>query len=48
MSGHKKRAPQLFIKLNLEWLYRIVKEPKRFKRFYDSNIKFMFEIKKYK
>lgn len=48
ISGHKKRAPKIFIKLNLEWLYRILKEPKRIKRFYDSNIKFMFKVKKYK
>ncbi|MBQ6494998.1 MAG: WecB/TagA/CpsF family glycosyltransferase [Bacilli bacterium] len=48
ISGHKKRAPKLFIKLNLEWLYRIIKEPKRLKRFYDSNVKFLFKVKKYK
>lgn len=48
MSGHKKRAPQIFIRLNLEWLYRIAKEPRRIKRFKDSNIKFMFKIRKYK
>lgn len=48
MSGMKKRAPKIFIKLNLEWLYRIVKEPKRFKRFYNSNVKFILEIRKYK
>ena len=48
ISGYKKRAPQIFIKLNLEWLYRILKEPKRIKRFYDSNVKFLFKIKKYK
>lgn len=48
MSGLKKRAPSIFIKLNLEWLYRIMKEPKRLKRFYDSNIKFLFSVKKYK
>lgn len=46
ISGYKKRAPKIFIKLNLEWLYRIVKEPKRLKRFYDSNVKFMFKVKK--
>ena len=46
ISGHKKRAPKLFIKLNLEWLYRILKEPKRIKRFYDSNVKFLFKVKK--
>lgn len=48
ISGHKKRAPKIFIKLNLEWLYRIIKEPKRLKRFYDSNVKFLFRVKKYR
>ncbi|MEG1648058.1 MAG: WecB/TagA/CpsF family glycosyltransferase [Bacilli bacterium] len=46
LSGMKKRAPKLFIKLNLEWLYRIMKEPKRIKRFWNSNVKFMFKVKK--
>lgn len=41
LSGHKKRAPKIFIKLNLEWLYRICSEPKRFKRFFQNNIAFM-------
>ena len=48
ISGHKKRAPKIYIKLNLEWLYRIMKEPSRLKRFYDSNIKFLFKVRKYK
>lgn len=48
ISGTKKRAPKLFIKLNLEWLYRIVTEPKRLKRFYNNNIKFMLRIRKEK
>lgn len=48
ISGQKKRASKLFIKLNLEWLYRIVCEPKRIKRFYESNIKFIFKVKKMK
>lgn len=46
LSGTKKRAPKIFIKLNLEWLYRIVTEPKRLKRFWNNNIKFLFKIKK--
>ncbi len=29
LAGKTKRAPELFIKLNLEWLYRLIKEPKR-------------------
>lgn len=45
LSGYKKRAPKIFIKLNIEWLYRIIKEPKRLKRFWNNNIKFLFKIK---
>ncbi|MDK6863355.1 WecB/TagA/CpsF family glycosyltransferase [Nosocomiicoccus ampullae] len=37
-----KRAPDIWIKLNLEWLYRMIKQPERIKR----NIKvFSFMIK---
>ncbi|MDD2509552.1 MAG: WecB/TagA/CpsF family glycosyltransferase [Syntrophomonas sp.] len=32
VAGIKKRAPKLFINLNLEWLYRLLVEPTRFKR----------------
>ncbi len=31
-AGTVKRAPKWIIRLNLEWLYRLIKEPKRFKR----------------
>ena len=48
ISGHKKRAPKIFIKLNLEWLYRICSEPKRIKRFIKYNLKFMNLIRKEK
>ncbi|MGN1310120.1 MAG: WecB/TagA/CpsF family glycosyltransferase [Clostridia bacterium] len=44
LSGTKKRAPKIFIKLHLEWLYRILKEPKRLKRFFNSNVKFLLNI----
>lgn len=47
ISGYKKRAPKIFQKMNLEWLYRIVTEPSRLKRFYHNNIKFFLEIRKY-
>lgn len=43
LSGCKKRAPKLFIKLNLEWMYRIICEPTRLKRFIQNNILFMFK-----
>ncbi|MCF6465472.1 WecB/TagA/CpsF family glycosyltransferase [Clostridium sp. Cult2] len=32
LSGESKRAPEIFQKLGLEWLYRLVKEPSRIKR----------------
>lgn len=48
LSGSKARAPEFFIKHNIEWLYRIAKEPKRLKRFYNNNVKFLFSIKKTK
>lgn len=48
LSGSKKRAPKIFIKLNLEWLYRIICEPKRLKRFWNNNVKFIFKVRKEK
>ena len=45
LSGMKKRAPKIFIKLHLEWLYRIVREPKRLKRFFKSNVKYLVKIR---
>lgn len=32
ISGYTKRAPKLYQKTHLEWLYRMVKEPKRIKQ----------------
>ncbi len=32
LAGESKRAPDIFIKLNLEWLYRLLKEPSRIAR----------------
>lgn len=46
LSGMKKRAPKFFVKMNLEWLYRIAKEPNRLKRFYESNVKFISKVRK--
>lgn len=31
VSGFKKRSPKIYQKLHLEWLYRMVKEPRRIK-----------------
>ncbi len=48
LSGKKKRAPEFFIKHDLEWLYRILREPSRLRRFYNNNIKFLYKVKKEK
>ncbi|KPN83349.1 N-acetylglucosaminyldiphosphoundecaprenol N-acetyl-beta-D-mannosaminyltransferase [Apilactobacillus kunkeei] len=32
LSGHVQRAPQFWINHHIEWLYRLIKEPTRFKR----------------
>ena len=32
LAGKSKRAPDIFIKLNCEWFYRLLKEPKRIGR----------------
>lgn len=31
-SGQVKRAPDVWVKLGLEWLYRLIREPKRIGR----------------
>lgn len=32
LSGNAERAPEIYQKLGLEWLYRLIKEPSRIKR----------------
>lgn len=32
LAGENKRAPEIFIKLNLEWFYRLLQEPSRITR----------------
>lgn len=46
LSGMVNRAPKLIMKLNLEWLYRIILNPSRFKRFWNNQVKFVFKIRK--
>lgn len=32
VTGHVKRAPEIWCRLNLEWLYRLVDDPRRIRR----------------
>lgn len=40
LSGRTKRAPLFFRRLGLEWLYRLIQEPKRWKRIWNATAMF--------
>ena len=43
MTGKIKRSPKWIQKLNLEWLYRLLQEPRRlFKRYWHTNTRFIW------
>ncbi len=48
LSGLKQRAPAFFVRTNTEWLYRILREPSRLKRFWQNNVKFLGAVRKEK
>lgn len=43
-SGEVKRAPEIYQKLGLEWLYRTIMEPKRFKRIFPTLPLFVLKV----
>lgn len=46
-AGTLKRAPKIWQKCGMEWLYRVIKEPKRlFKRYFVDDIKFFYYFTK--
>lgn len=47
-SGMVERAPEIYQKMGLEWLYRTVKEPKRFKRIFPVLPLFLLNVIKEK
>lgn len=46
ISGKVKRAPLIFQKLGLEWLWRLILNPRRIKRIYNATIKFGWMVLK--
>lgn len=43
LAGNINRAPEWMQKNNLEWLYRLIQDPKRlFKRYFSTNVKFIW------
>ncbi len=47
-SGEVQRAPKIWQKLGLEWFYRTVKDPKRFKRIFPTLPLFVLKVLKEK
>lgn len=47
-SGVVERAPEIYQKMGLEWLYRTVKEPQRFKRIFPALPLFILKVIKEK
>lgn len=47
-AGEVKRAPEIWQKLNLEWLYRTITQPSRFKRIFPTLPIFVYNIIKEK
>lgn len=46
-AGNIKRAPKWMQDHNLEWLYRLLQDPKRlFKRYFVTNIKYLYLVSK--
>ena len=43
-SGVVQRAPKIYQKLGLEWLYRTIKEPSRFKRIFPTLPLFLIQV----
>lgn len=43
-SGEVERAPKIYQKIGLEWLYRTIKEPSRFKRIFPTLPRFLFRV----
>lgn len=49
ISGQISRAPMWMQKTNLEWLYRVIQEPRRlFKRYFVGNVQFIGKVLKEK
>ncbi len=48
LSGAIPRAPKIMRSLGFEWLWRLYKQPKRFKRIYRSIFVFYYNVLKYK
>jgi N-acetylglucosaminyldiphosphoundecaprenol N-acetyl-beta-D-mannosaminyltransferase len=48
LAGTQKRAPKWMQKLGLEWLFRLIQQPKRIRRIYKATVEYILLISKYK
>lgn len=47
IAGVRRRAPKVFQKLGLEWLWRLVREPSRFRRIWNAVVVFPLLVLRY-
>ena len=49
VAGKTKRAPEIWQRLGMEWLYRVLQEPRRlFARYFQTNVAFIWRLLKQK
>ncbi len=48
ISGLRKRAPKWMQKAGIEWIYRLLQQPKRILRIYRATVKFPIKVLKYR
>lgn len=46
LTGQQKRAPKCLRNIGLEWLWRLILQPKRFKRIWNATAVFLFNLAK--
>lgn len=44
LTGKQIRAPKLMQDLGLEWLWRLIKQPKRYKRIFNATVRFLWKV----
>lgn len=47
IAGVKKRAPKIFQKLGIEWLFRLIIQPSRWYRIFNATVKFPLTVLKF-
>ena len=41
LTGRQKRAPKILQKIGLEWIWRLLRQPWRYKRIFNATLRFL-------